>query len=89
MHAAICCDSSGQILTAQSSLGPPCDPNTEEALAALIATRMVVSLRLQSFILEGDSQVVVLAVNNSDLTIDWQIAPIISDIIFIFRVSSH
>jgi hypothetical protein len=32
---------------------------------------------------------VVLAVNNSDLTIDWQIAPIISDIIFIFRVSSH
>lgn len=89
MQAVICRDSSGQILIAKSSLGPPCDPNTREALVAFIVAQMAASLKLQSFIMEGDSQVVVLAINNSDLTIDWQITPIISDIITTFQKSSQ
>lgn len=49
-HASsVCCDSSGQIIQAQSYLRPPCDPNTGEPLAALLAFLMAASPNLLVF----------------------------------------
>lgn len=50
MQAAMCHDCFGQIIQAQSCIGPPCDPNIGEALAALLAAQMEASLNLQSYI---------------------------------------
>jgi hypothetical protein len=59
-----------------------------EATAALLATQLVVNLDLSSFILEGDSLTVTLALQQPTITQDYRIASTISTILFTILVSS-
>jgi hypothetical protein len=60
-----------------SQLSPPCHPNYGEALAAKLAVSLASSLQLGRFILEGDSQVVLPALQNPYFTQDWRISSLI------------
>jgi hypothetical protein len=79
IQAAVCRNSEGQIIKAITQVSPPCSPVYGEALAA----------KLASFILEGDSHIVILPLNNHALSIDWHIDHVISDTIASFQVSSN
>jgi hypothetical protein len=46
-QAAVCRDSKGRIIKAISQISPPCDPKLGEALAALLAANLAVSLKLK------------------------------------------
>jgi hypothetical protein len=56
----------------------PCSALYGEATAALLAARLTVSLGLSSFILEGDSLNVTMALQQPTITINWGIASTIS-----------
>jgi hypothetical protein len=88
-QAAICRDSNGKIIKAISQISPPCDPNFGEALAALLAASLAVSLQLKKFIIEGDSQTVITALQHPTITQDWSIDSIISDSLSILSTSSN
>jgi ribonuclease HI len=63
-QAAVCRNSKGNIIKAISQINPPCDPNYGEALAAQLAASLAASMKLKNFIIEGDSQVVITALQN-------------------------
>jgi hypothetical protein len=79
-QSAICRDFSGSIIRCISLISPPCTAIYGEALAALLATRLAISMGIPSFILEGDSLLVTPALQRPDITQDWRIASIISTI---------
>ena len=58
-----------------------------EALAAKLAGALAISLHLHKFILEGDSALVVLALQILALSVDWHIENIIHDTLASFQVS--
>jgi hypothetical protein len=62
-----------------SQTNPPCDPNFGEALVAQLAASLAASLNLQKFSLEGDSLVVIAALNNPSITLDWHIESVIAN----------
>ncbi|GLT54398.1 hypothetical protein SLA2020_276000 [Shorea laevis] len=66
-QAAICQDSNGCIIRAISQISPPWDPNYGDALAAHLASSLAASLKLCSFTLEGDSLVVIMALQNPSI----------------------
>jgi hypothetical protein len=68
-QAAVCRNSEGQIIKAITQVSPPCSPVYREALAAKLASVLVSTLKLDSFILEGDSHIVILSLNNPFLSI--------------------
>jgi hypothetical protein len=72
-QATVCRDSNGKIIKAVSQINPPCDPNYGEALAALLASSLASKLNLQNFTIEGDSQVVIMALQNPSIVQDWKI----------------
>jgi hypothetical protein len=78
-QAAVCRDSAGSIIKCSSLISSPCSAIYGEASAALLAVKLALSLHLSSFILEGDSLTVTLALQQPDHTQDWRIAPIISE----------
>jgi hypothetical protein len=78
-QAAVCRDSAGSIIQCSSLISSPCSAIYGEAFAALLAIQLALSLHLSSFILEGDSLTVTLALQKPDHTQDWRIAPIISE----------
>jgi hypothetical protein len=81
-QSAICCDSTGTIIQYSTIINPPCSSAVYgEATTALLAVRLALSLKLQSFILEGDSLIVTLTINNPTITQDWRISSIISQIL--------
>ncbi|XP_059432574.1 uncharacterized protein LOC132165893 [Corylus avellana] len=80
-QAAVCRDSKGHIIAMISQISPSCSPNLGEALAARLAVSLASSLRLDRFILEGDSEVVILALRHLDSSPDWSISSVISDIL--------
>jgi hypothetical protein len=45
-----------------------------EALAANLAVSLAISLNIQRFILEGDSQIVILALQEPEIAQDWRIS---------------
>jgi hypothetical protein len=51
-------------------ISPPCTTVYGEVLAALLATKLALSLHAPSFILEGDSITVTLALQNPLITQD-------------------
>jgi hypothetical protein len=53
----------------------------------MLASDLVSSLKLDSFIIEGDSHIVILSLNNPALSIDWHIDHVISDTLDSFQVS--
>jgi hypothetical protein len=78
VQAAVCRDSAGKIIKALSQTNPPCDPNFGEALAARLVVSLATSLQLKIFCLEGDSLVVISALNNPSITLDWHIESLIA-----------
>jgi hypothetical protein len=88
VQAAVCRNSKGKIVKAISQTNPPCDPNFGEALAARLAASLAASLQLQNFSLEGDSAVVVSALNNPSISLDWHIESVIANALSLIPVSS-
>jgi hypothetical protein len=64
VQAAVCRDSTRKIIKAISQTNPPCDPNFGKALATWLAASLADSLHLKNFSLEGDSAIVIYALNN-------------------------
>jgi hypothetical protein len=81
VQAAVCRDDHGQINKMDTQISPPCHPNMGEALAAKLASQLALSLHLTCFILEGDSQIVILALQHLDIAQDWRIYSIIHNTI--------
>jgi hypothetical protein len=79
-QATVCRNSQGTIIGCSTVISPPCSPVFGEATAAFLAWQLALSLKLQHFILEGDSLVVTLSLQNPNLTQDWRISSIISHI---------
>ena len=71
-----------------SQVRPPCSPVYGEALAAQLVGVLATSLILDKFILEGNSSIVVSALQNPTLVIDWHIEHMINDTISSFPASS-
>jgi hypothetical protein len=59
-QAAVCRNHKG-LISMISQISPPYLPNYGEALVANLAFSLAISLNLQNFIIEGDSQVVILS----------------------------
>jgi hypothetical protein len=78
-QAVICHDSQGQVLHMSSQISPPCSPNVGEARAAQLACSVAAALSYNHFILEGDFEVVIHALNNPNSARDWRISSIILD----------
>ncbi|GLT64042.1 hypothetical protein SLA2020_365590 [Shorea laevis] len=64
VQAAVCRNSIGNIISAVSQVNPPCVPIFGEALAARLAVTLASSLKLKSFILEGDSALLLWLCNS-------------------------
>jgi hypothetical protein len=76
-QAAICRDDKGHILQATSQISISCSPNEGEAMAAQLAISLALSLKKNRFIIECDSEVVVLSLKNPNFVRDWRIYAII------------
>jgi hypothetical protein len=76
-QAAICRDDKGHILQAISQINISCSPNVGEAMAAQLAILLALSLKKDRFIIEGNSEVVVLSLKNPNFVRDWRISAII------------
>jgi hypothetical protein len=88
IQAAVCWNSNGLIIKILSQFRPLCSPVYGEALAAQLAGILATSLKLDMFILEGDSSIVVSALQNPSLIMDWHIEHVINDTISSFSASS-
>jgi hypothetical protein len=77
-QAAVIRDSTGTITHCSSLISPLCIAVYGEALVALLATNLALSLHAPSFILEGDSTTVTLALQNHLITQDWRISHLLS-----------
>jgi hypothetical protein len=62
-QAAVCRNSDGKILHLSSLISSPCFVNDGEALAAQLAISLACSFNFDRFILEGDSTIVIQALN--------------------------
>jgi hypothetical protein len=80
-QAAVCRNHLGHIIKIHTKTNSPCQPNEGEALAANLAVSLANSLNIQSFILEGDSQIVILALQHPDISQDWRISSVIHNTI--------
>jgi hypothetical protein len=78
-QAVVCRNSKGNIVKVISQINPSCDPNYGEALAAQLAVSLAASMNLKNFIMEGDSLVVITALQNPSITQDWHIESIIAN----------
>ena len=81
-------NSNGRIIKAISQISPACSPNFSEALVALLATSLAVSLNLKNICIEGDSLLVVSALQHPTLSHDWQIDKVISNFFFLLVPAS-
>jgi hypothetical protein len=59
----------------------PCQPNMGEALATQLATSLAILMNLLQVIIKGDSQIVILALQNPSITRDWRISSTIHNTI--------
>ena len=87
-QGVVCRDSNGLIIKVVSQINPPCDLNFGEALAAHLASSLASDLKLQNFTIEGDSRVVIMALQHPSIVQDWKIADIISHFISLIPASS-
>jgi ribonuclease HI len=78
-QTVVCHDSGGQVLHMSSQISPSCSSNVGEAQAAQLACSIAAKLSYNQFILEGDSEVMVHALNNPNSIRDWRISSIILD----------
>jgi ribonuclease HI len=54
-------------------------PNYGEALAVRLAVSLATSINLENFIIEGDSQVVIMSLQHPQNMLDWRISHVVSD----------
>jgi hypothetical protein len=87
-QAAVCRDHSGTIINACSQISPKCDPTFGEALVALLAASLAASMKLKNFTIEGDSMVVIVALQAPSTVLNWHIERAIADSISIITASS-
>ncbi|XP_059451030.1 uncharacterized protein LOC132181816 [Corylus avellana] len=87
-QAAVCRDHKGIIIKAISQINPPCSPNFGDAQAALLAASLAVSLNLKNFTIEGDSLIVISALQFPAIIRDWSIEKIILDSLSLLPPSS-
>jgi hypothetical protein len=87
-QAAVCRNSNGEIIKSLSQVSPPCSPVYGEAQATKLAGALAKSLHLEKFILEGDSALVVIALQNPVLSMDWHIDKLIHEALASIQVSS-
>jgi hypothetical protein len=78
-QVAVCRDHSGSIISACSQISPSCDPLYGEALAAFLAASLAASLKLNSFSIEGDSLIVISALQAPSPVHNWQIQRVIAN----------
>ena len=71
-----------------SQISLPCLPIVGEALAALLGVSLASQLNIDRFILEGDSGVVVSALQLPQISKDWHISNSISDILGFIPLAS-
>jgi hypothetical protein len=83
-QAAVCRDHSGTIISACSQISPSCDLTYGEALVASLAA----SLKLKNFTIEGDSKVVIVALQDPSTIHHWTIERVIVDSIDTIPASS-
>ena len=88
MQAEVCKDSKGHIVKAISQINPPCDPNFGKALAAQFVSSLATSLNLKKFSLEGDSLVVITALQNPSISLNWHLESVITNTLFLLSTSS-
>ena len=62
-------------------ISPPCLTNVGEALSTLLGVSLASQLHIDQFILEGNSEVVVIALQHPEISKDRGISNIISDIL--------
>jgi hypothetical protein len=79
VQAVVCRDCNGSILKAISQVSPPCTPNYGEAQGALLAASLAASLHLTNFSIEGDSLIVISALQFLAIITNWQIEKLIID----------
>jgi hypothetical protein len=60
----VCRDSKGQVLHIFSQISPSCSPNVGESLVAQLTISLASFFLINRFILEGDSEVAVHALQN-------------------------
>jgi hypothetical protein len=87
-QAAICRDHDGRLVKMATQIQANCSPNKCEALAAKLAVSLALSLHLNRFIIEGDSQVVILALQQPSIVQDWRITDIIHQTLDMFPPDS-
>jgi hypothetical protein len=75
----VCNDNKGHILHATSQISHSYSPNEGEALAAQLAISIAKSLKMDHFIIEGNSKVVINFLSNPNLIRDWRISSLILD----------
>jgi hypothetical protein len=79
--AAIMSSLEGNIVVVCTQKLKSLDVNIGEAMAALLATNLALSLNVRYLILEGESLIAISAINKPSLISHWHIHPIISDVI--------
>jgi hypothetical protein len=77
VETVVCQNSTGAIIGCISLISPPCFALVGEA-GTLLAAHLSILLGLSSFILEGDSLTVTMALQHPDITIDWRISSTVS-----------
>jgi hypothetical protein len=87
-QAAICRDHHGRLVKMATQIQAICTPNKGEALAAKLAVSLALSLHLTRFIIEGDSQVVILTLQQPSIVQDWRITDIIHQTLDMFPPDS-
>ena len=87
-QAAVCRNFSGKIIKMITQFRPPCSPVYGAALAAHLAGFLASSMKLNKFILEGVSNVIMSAFKSPTLFRDGCIEHIIHDTITSFPPSS-
>jgi ribonuclease HI len=87
-QAVVCRNSNGKILHLSSLISSPCSVNEGEALAAQLAISLACSFNFDRFIIEGDSVVVIQALNQFSSNLDWRISPIIINLLDIIHSTS-
>jgi hypothetical protein len=79
----------GKLIMMTSQIQSNCSPNKGEALAAHLAVSLAASLYLNRFIIEGDSQVVILALQQPTIIQDWRITDIIHNTLDLIPSNSY
>jgi hypothetical protein len=81
VQAVVCRDHLGHIIKMDTKISSKCLPNMGEALAASLVVSLAISQNIQRFILEGYSQIVILALQQPEIAQDWRISSTIFNII--------